>query len=123
MFFDYNCLSTKILLLTKCLTTNDYIIFPLFFDPIEQYDLGWVDFIGCNFYPAYIHICLIIIVLLVLISSLHLTVFGYCNHKLYSFLKTAFISVCGPERQILFPYFYYIFFFLLISNVLGMIPW
>jgi len=57
-----------------------------------------------------------------IVSQSCLTVFGYLNHKLYNFIKEAFLAVCGSERQILFPYFFYIFLLLLLSNVLGMLP-
>ncbi len=104
--------------LNNDLTIERY--FSVIFDPIEQYDLSWLYVLGYNFYPVYFHICLIMLVLIFVISKSCLTIFGYINFKLYNFIKEAFLAVCGLERQILFPYFYYIFLFLLISNVLGM---
>lgn len=105
------------------LTINGYPFFMIFFfDPIEQYDFSLITLKGHTVYVFYLHILLVILALLWLVSRLQLTVFGYFQHKLYIFIKEAFLAVCGSEKQILFSYFYYIFLFLLIGNGLGMIP-
>jgi len=108
----------------NCLTINSYFSFigVTCYDPIEQYDLGLLNVNGYTIYPIYFHVVLIVGLLLGITSSVKINFFGYIHYKIYNFLREAFLSVCGPERQILFPYFYYIFFFLLLSNIFGMIP-
>jgi len=91
-------------------------------DPIEQYDLGTILIGDYYIYPIYFHIILLVGLTLVVLSSIKLNFLGYINYKIYSFIREAFLSVCGVERQLLFPYFYYIFFFLLLSNICGMLP-
>jgi len=57
-----------------------------------------------------------------LTKQLKLNIFGYAHYKLYKFLRDVYISVFGFDKQLLFPYFYYIFIFILLSNLTGMLP-
>jgi F0F1-type ATP synthase membrane subunit a len=92
-------------------------------DPIEQYDLGVLEVCGMAFYPAYLQILFIAILICIFTGSIKMNIFGYLNHKVYSFLKDLFINVIGPNKhQMLFPYFYYIFLFILLCNLCGMAP-
>jgi len=110
LLFYYECLK-------PFLTIGGY-----FFDPIEQYDLVILDFLNPVLSSIYLYIILMIFALICLTHQIDLSIFSYIQFRFYNFLKEAFLSVCGSDKQILFPYFYYIFLFLLFSNVLGMVP-
>jgi len=95
----------------------------IWLDPIEQYDLGLFTLWGLVFYPGYLHLIFIFIMFCLLTKQLKLNIFGYAHYKLYKFLRDVYISVFGFDKQLLFPYFYYIFIFILLSNLTGMLPW
>jgi len=93
-----------------------------FSDPIEQYDLVIFVFLNQIVSSVYLYIILMIFALMYLTHQLDISIFSYLQFRLYNFLKEAFLSVCGSDKQILFPYFYYIFLFIIFSNALGMVP-
>jgi len=91
-------------------------------DPIEQYDLGLFTVGDLVVYPAYLHLIFIFILFCLLMKQLKLNILGYVHYKLYRFLQSLYVSVFGFDKQLLFPYFYYIFIFILLSNLTGMLP-
>ena len=92
-------------------------------DPIEQYDIGSFTIFNFLFYPVYLHLLVVVLLIIFLTTRIKINVWGYVNFKLFNFVRDLFISVFGKEKQKLFPFFYYTFLFLLINNVLGMLPW
>lgn len=92
------------------------------FDPIEQYDLGLFTIQDITFYPAYLHLLFVSALFCLVSKQIRLNVLGYIHYRLYKFLQNVYVSVFGFERQLLFPYFYYIFIFILLSNLTGMLP-
>jgi len=108
-----------------CVTIRRYFFCSVIFvhDPIEQYDLGFLETFGFFLYPAYLHIVAIAVLICIFAGRVKINIFGYLNHKLYTFMRDLFLSVVGAERQSLFPYFYYTFLFILACNLSGMLPW
>jgi len=109
------------------LTVSAYSTLPIILtinDPIEQYDIT-TAFI-CKYFtitPVYLHIALVAFLVVLFIGRVRLNIFGYLNSRSYNFIKNLFISLFGFKYQMLFPFFYYLFVFILFNNILGMIPW
>jgi len=95
----------------------------VWFDPIEQYDLGLFTTWGFTFYTSYLHLIFILVLFCFLSKQIKFNILGYVHYRLYKFLQNVYLSVFGFDKQFLFPYFYYIFIFILLSNLTGMLPW
>jgi F-type H+-transporting ATPase subunit a len=125
MLFNINLFSTFTTRITRTLTLSftPFLLLSVANDPIEQYDIGSFTVFNFLFYPVYLHFLVVVVLIAFLTTRIKINAFGYINFKLFNFVRDLFISVFGREKQKLFPFFYYTFLFLLINNLLGMLPW
>lgn len=125
MFFNPKYFSNVTTRITRILSFSftPFLLSINISDPIEQYDIGSFTIFNFLFYPVYLHFLVVVALLVFLTTRIKINALGYINFKLFNFVRDLFISVFGKEKQKLFPFFYYTFLFLLINNLLGMLPW
>jgi F-type H+-transporting ATPase subunit a len=97
--------------------------FIILFDPLEQFELTWVTN-GLYLTNTTIAISgiLVLSLLALLVRSLRSGILSLISHKLWNFFKSIYINILGYKHQEYALFFFFVFLFILASNLIGMIP-
>lgn len=122
------------------------MLFEIYYQPLEQFEIfhaGQHFFILTLFSPVYVFLLktglltnfgiYLFIIFLMFYFFLHIGLqnqfllpraFNYVMLKLYTFITAIFVQTIdkGPSQRFL-PFFLYLFFFILFSNLLGFLPY